>query len=267
MNTEVTGSSVTLSWNKVDEATAYNVYVGNDETFENAKQVTSTCSTAISAALPENPGTYFYFVESVRGDMKGNVARSDALMIPDAPSDIVASLEGGHVTVEWSDAIGAESYDVYVATDDTPGKDDLVEVKSDASSGYTATLEDRSGTSSYYYFVESVNGDLRALSEASNVVKFAVPPTAPMEIKATVDGDQVHLDWTDVDDATSYQIYDGLSESFDNADPIGEVTETSFVAALPEHQGLHYYFVRAVRDDVLSAPTSASILLDPNELP
>lgn len=240
------GSSVHVSWTEVDDATGYNVYVSGNETFDHVALVDSTTSSEISADLPDAPGSYYYFVETINKDVTGEVARSDALVIPEPPSDVTASPEHDGVVIEWADATGAESYDIYVGTNDDIGHADLV--ASDASSGFGTTLPERPGT--YYFFVESVNGDLRAASSASNGVEIAAPPAAPDDLKATVDNKHVHLSWSDVSEADSYEIYLNQETNLSAGRSVGTASISKFDTALPAKPGTYYFFVQSVSDGI-----------------
>ena len=257
------GSSVHVSWTEVDDATGYNVYVGGNETFDHVALVDSTTSSEISADLPNAPGSYYYFVETINKDVTGEVARSDALMVPEPPSDVTASPEHDGVVIEWADATGAESYDIYVGTNTDFADAELVE--SDASSGEEADLPVAPGT--YYYFVESVNGNLRAASDASNEV--IAPPDAPGDVTATMRGEQVHLSWDDVAESDTYEIYVGQDETFDGAKSLGTAEERDeFEVDAPAEPGMYYYFVESVSGDIpCETPSSTSIDIRPQAPP
>lgn len=80
------------------------------------------------------------------------------------------------------------------------------------------------------------------------------PPAAPESVEATLADDEVHVTWTEVDDAESYKVYIGTDETFDEAEEAGERDVEEFTADIPTEPGKYFYFVTAVTDDVESAP-------------
>ena len=112
-------AQVTVSW--TGEGDSYNVY------WSTTSGVTTTTGTKIENVTSPythtgltNGLTYYYIVTAV--DRDGESAASEAVSVtlaPDAPGT-VSAVSGDHqVTVDWRDAIGATSYNLYWST--TPG--------------------------------------------------------------------------------------------------------------------------------------------------
>ena len=240
------GDSVSLSWSAVSLASSYNVY-------RDGELLTSVSDTSFSESGLAD-GTYIYEVASVNdhGESANKASVSvninvDTSSAPAAPADLTASVDGDSVSLTWSAASLASSYNVY-------RDGELLTSVSDTSFNESGLAD-----STYIYEVASVNDYGESASKASISVDINVDtssaPAAPADLTASTDGDSVSLSWSAVSLANSYKVYrDG--------ELLNSVSDTSF-----SESGLadstYIYEVASVNDYGESA-SKASISVDIN---
>ena len=112
-------SEVTLSWNKVDTATSYNV---KRTTISGGDYITiATTSAAIYVDNNVTNGVTYYYVVSAVNDGGEGANSNEASAIPqvakpEAPTSLIASSGNSEVTLSWNKVDTATSYNVKRAT-------------------------------------------------------------------------------------------------------------------------------------------------------
>ena len=168
------------------------------------------------------------------------------------PAGVTATPGNGQVTIAWTAAADATSYNIYWST--TPGVTPANGTKiTNASSPYVQTGLINGTT--YYYIVTSVNR--HGESTPSLEVSATVGLPAPTGVTATPGNGQVTIAWTAVADATSYNIYWSTTPGVTPANG----TKITGATSPYVHPGLingttYYYVVTAVGGTGESAPSS-----------
>jgi fibronectin type 3 domain-containing protein len=169
-----------------------------------------------------------------------------------APAGLTASVEGAaSMQLSWNTITDATSYNIYWST--TPGVTKANGRKiSNVTSPHTHT--GLTGGNTYYYIVTSVNS--KGESAASPQVSAPLL-TAPTYLTISVGVNSTQLGWTDVTDATSYNIYWSTTAGVTKANG----TKISNVTSPYTHTGLingttYYYIVTAVTSKGESAASS-----------
>jgi len=169
------------------------------------------------------------------------------LTAPATPAGITVSPGDTEVTLSWSGATGADSYNIYWSTDVgvTPANGTKI---SSTTLSYTQTgLTD--GTT-YYYVVTSVNSS--GESPASAVVSATpIPliPGVPAGVSITAGNSQNTISWNAVANASSYNVYyktiSGVTKA--NGTKIASnITPTAYVHSSLTFGNTYYYVVTAV---------------------
>ncbi|HJT30669.1 MAG TPA: fibronectin type III domain-containing protein, partial [Pirellulales bacterium] len=157
--------------------------------------------------------------------------------VPTAPTGLAATGGSGQISLSWTAATGASTYDVYRGT--TSGG----EAATPIATGVTGTSYVDKGLpagTTYYYKITAVNsaGESAKSAEVSATTISAVPTG----LTATGGGGQISLSWTAATGASTYNVYRGTTSGGEAATPIATgVTGTSYVdKGLPA--GTTYYY-------------------------
>ena len=246
----VTETTVTLTWAAVENATSYNVYVGEATEAVNVKETTYT-ATGLTAETE-----YTFVVKAVNevGESEAsNVATAKTLaaapvvpepVAPAAPVVVVDTVTETTVTLTWAAVEGATSYNVYSA-------DTLVENVTET----TYTVEGLTAETEYTFVVKAVNevGESEASNVATAKTLAAAPvgptvPAAPV-VTVTVSYDTIQVRWEPVAGATSYRLYykGELQDEFE--DPALDIQVPT--------QGKYCFTITAVNEVGESEPAEA----------
>ena len=168
--------SIKLSWSPVDDATRYTVYWS---TSANATRITAqridniTGTEFVHENLTSNDVIYYFVTaNSQKGESENSAtAAASPIVSPEVPSvpiDIIISQVSGSVTFSWDAIAGAQSYNLYLATEPGISKDNYFQLKNGTRLRFiTATSFDTSrliANTRYYVRLSAVNeggeGDL-----------------------------------------------------------------------------------------------------------
>ena len=262
-------AQVTVSW--TGEGDSYNVY------WSTTSGVTTTTGTKIENVTSPythtgltNGLTYYYIVTAV--DRDGESAASEAVSVtlaPDAPGT-VSAVSGDHqVTVDWRDAIGATSYNLYWST--TAGVTKATGTKIEgATAPYAHTGLDNGTT--YYYVVTAVNAGGESVESLQvSTTPMTPPPGAPLNVTAIATPEttrSVTVSWSPVTPSNplhtlTYNVYRSDAAGID---PTSAATydvkftnvASPFIDTVPQGQTPYYYVVTAVEDGT-EGPASAEV--------
>jgi len=107
------------------------------------------------------------------------------------------------------------------------------------------------GSSDGYFAISDLNPGSHSFNNSQNAVIGIYPltdNTLPLELSLNQTGEGITLNWTDSQNSTSYSIYR-------NNALIATISESTFTDANP-HFGSNIYYVRGLKNDVLSLPSN-----------
>ena len=272
--TEITATSISVSWSGAIYATTYNVYIYYNTSLaviaDNAHKVGSTISGVTSSPQtfsisPQNMYYYAVIIESINingysPSLLSNTIRY--IVQPVAATNVnITSITNISISVSWSGDSTATSYTIRMYSDTNSSPTTLLgtPISNIQSSPYTLTITAQNG---YYYIisVESVNiNGLTAIEKKSSAVQYLIHPVAPTQPSVTfvtsaiinsVTNTQISVNWSGAQHADSYTIYiysdlnsppttligtfTGLSASPQTVSIVGEPTANNYYAAVVE---------------------------------
>lgn len=244
-----TGTSVTLSWSPIANATNYDVYSGTASGAEGSTPIATSSGTSTTVGSLAAGLTYYFYVTATTSSGTSLPSNEvNATLVPAAPTGLTTSGNANTITLTWTGSTGAASY--YVLQGNTAGG----ESPTPAATGLTATsysVTAAAGTTDYFEVV-AVNqgGDSAASSEVSGTVL----PLAPTALTATGGNASVSLTWGAGTGATSYNVYEGPSAGKETTTPVmTNVTGTTATIGGLANTTKYYFVVTSVN----SAGTSA----------
>ncbi|MBP1727926.1 MAG: Fibronectin, type domain protein [Deltaproteobacteria bacterium] len=264
--------AVTLSWASVSNATSYNVY------YATSPGVTTTSGTKVSPAVTPfvqtglSAGTSYYFVVTAvnsAGESAASAQVSAATAatppvptVPAAPAGLVASGGTNQVSLSWSAASTATSYNVYYSTTGGVTKTNGTKISSVTSPAVQTGLA--AGTT-YYYIVTAVNsaGEGPASVQVAATTLAAIPapaaPAAPTGVSAAGGASQATISWPAVSGATSYNIYWSSTPgvTMTNGTKVAAATSPYVKTALSA--GTTYYFIVTAANSVGESAASSQV--------
>ncbi|MGO8673423.1 MAG: fibronectin type III domain-containing protein, partial [Capsulimonadaceae bacterium] len=174
--------------------------------------------------------------------------------VPGAPSGVTATPGNAQVSLAWSAASGATSYNVYRGT--AAGGESATPV----TTGITTTTDVDTGLtngSTYYYKLSSVNSSgTSGLSGEVSATPNALP-AVPAGLTAKPGNTEVSLSWTESSGATSYSVYRGTASGGESATAIATNVTTVTYENGGLTNGVAYYFkVAAVNSGGTSAQSN-----------
>jgi outer membrane protein assembly factor BamB len=198
-------AGVTLSWAASSEAVSYNVYMGSSAGAESSTPIAivTTTGTTVTGLTPNV--AYYFVVKAVSyGALSSpsNEASAIAATAP-PPAGVTANPRIGGVTLNWSAAAGATSYNVYSGI--SGGAEGATPAVSGIA-GTTATINGLTASTTYYFVIRSVVSAVPGAA-SSEVSATVLPTPAPAGLTATVGPGQAVLSWSSSLTATSYNVY------------------------------------------------------------
>jgi flagellar biosynthesis protein FliR len=258
-------AQATVSWAAVAGATSYNIYystTAGQETTSNGTKVANATSPKVITGLT-NGMTYHFIVTAV--DASGeSAASSEVSATPLAnPSGIQVTAGDGQVTVSWTAAAGATSYNIYYST--AAGQETTASGVKFPNATSPQVITGLTNSTTYYFVVTAVNasGESAASSEVSATPSVAVP-APPSGVTVTATTGQATVSWTAVAGATSYKVYysatagvtkSNATNSFPNA------TSPQVITGLID--GTTYYFIVTAADASGESAASSEVSATP----
>ncbi len=264
-------AQVTLNWNKVSNAAAYNIYWSTTSgvTPANGTKIPKVTTPYTQTKLT-NGTTYYYVVTAI--DNSGESAPSSQVSatpsgsggyntLPASPTGVTATAGNGQITISWGTVTGATSYNVY---DSTSSGGPYTKVGSATNPNYTVTGLNN-GTI-YYFVVTAVNSYGESGYSAPAV--FATPtsggsglPAAPtgLTVEYVSTYGELFVSWNPVAGASTYNIYFSTTAGTEKTSgiEITGISRTSYVGPQNLTIGVTYYFVvTAVNSYGESSPSS-----------
>ena len=245
----VSGTSVTYSWNADAGATFYSIYVATTPNFTSIKFNTVTSGLSVTDSGYSNNGTTYYWVVYAYNGISWSPASAVWSFINiSQPLTLVSPLNnstvsGTSITYSWNAVPGATFYSIYVST--TPNFTAIKFNTVISGLSVTDTGYPNNGTT-YYWVVYAYSGF--SWSPASMVWSFvngsfSAPTLVSPGNSNTVSGTSVTYSWNPVAGATVYSIYVSTTPNFTaikfNTVTSGlSVTDTGY-----SNNGSTYYWV------------------------
>ncbi len=196
-------NNVILSWDAVNYANSYKVYE-----ITNGQKVLKTTVYSNTATLSNvQPGDHTYVVHSVSSRFGESLEGSQVSlnisqqMLP--PANLEYSIVNGNdITLKWSAAEAANSYNIYQVTD---GQKKLVKNVTTTTVTFT-----NMPAGEYNYEVTSLSrvfGESSAVSEVNFSLVFPIMAAPDNLIQSIANGNDIVLKWNSASYATSYNVY------------------------------------------------------------
>jgi hypothetical protein len=231
--TAATTGSISIEWNSVYGAKAYDVYVGTTSSNKTVRGSSETINYTITGLTA---GTTYYISITAKNDAGSSDSSPEISVVtkPLVPSGLTKGTVTSHsIIVSWNAVSGADNYKVYAGT-----SADAMEVKgSSTSTSYGLTLLPNT---EYYIAVSSVKSDEE--SELSGTITAKTKLAAPSGVVAEplLASNAIRLTWNSVESAASYKIYRSLSE--DSGYISITTTSTASYNDMERTQGTTYYY-------------------------
>ena len=270
----------TVQWPAVVSATSYNLYWS--ETSPVLKTTAQVIKNAVSPYVHTgrtNGKLLYYAVTAVNAngesEMSVEVGAMPVAPVPAAPASVTVTPGDGKVTIAWTPVSRADSYSLYwsKSPDPVPGGNGVGKIDNIQATSYQHV--GLNNLEKVYYVVTAVNtGGESAVSIAVAAIPAPPAPGAPANVAATSGDGKVLLSWSEVLDATSYNVYwsntAGIVAGAAGVTQVSGVSPTSY-----EHTGLvngttYFYKVSAVGpggESALSTEVSARPLPPPPPAP
>jgi len=262
-------AQVTLSWNKVSNAAAYNIYwsTSSGVTPANGTKIPNVTTPYTQPGLT-NGVTYYYVVTAINNS--GESAPSAQVSAtpsgsggsgssPATPTGVIASPGNNEVVINWNSVSGATSYNIYWST--TTGVTTANGTKIAGVTNPYIHTGLTNGTT-YYYIVTAVNsyGESAASSQVSATPSATgTPPAPPTGVSATAGNQSISGTWNASVGATSYNIYCSTTSGVTPTNyeiKITDITNTQYTGTGLTNGVTYYCIVTAVNSYGESAPSA-----------
>jgi fibronectin type 3 domain-containing protein len=257
-------AQVSLSWTaSAGGADNYRIYMGTSPGGELATAVqTSIAGTTATVSGLSNDTTYYFVVKAVNYvgiSGPSNEAGATPFALPAAPTNLAAHPGNGSVSLSWSAAAGASSYNIYAGT--SPGGESATPVLTGLTQT-NAVLSGLSNGTKYYLTVRGVNSHGTGNTSGEASATPIPPPATPASLAAVAGNGQVTLTWNQATGAANYRVYMGTSPGGESATAVqtGVVgnnpsTVTTTVTGLSNFT-TYYFVVKAVNYVGFSGPSN-----------
>ncbi|MCI5668408.1 MAG: fibronectin type III domain-containing protein [Oscillospiraceae bacterium] len=227
-------SKVTLTWDAVEGATNYAVFLRKGSTW--LKIGSSGTNTTFTSRGLENGGKYFYMVKAyVNGAWSGESDAAWAIPLCITPQNVKASAGDGKVTLTWDAVKGASNYAVFLRKGTA-----WLKIGS-SGAGTTFTSRGLANGGKYFYMVKAyVNG---SWSDESAVVSATPVCITPQNVKAVGGAGQATITWDAVTGATNYAVMMKKGTSWLTLGSTG--AKTSYTAKGLASGGKYYFVVKS----------------------
>ena len=244
-------SKVTLTWDAVEGATNYAVFLRKGTAW--LKIGSSGTNTTFTSRGLANGGKYFYMVKAyVNGVWSEESAIVSAIPVCITPQNVKASAGDSKVTLTWDAVPGASNYAVFLRKGTTW-------LKIGASgAGTTFTSRGLANGGKYFYMVKAyVNG---SWSDESAIVSAIPVCITPQNVKAVGGTGEATITWDAVSGASNYVVLVKKGTSWVTLGAAG--TKTTYTAKDLTGGETYYFVVKAYVNGAwsdMSETVSASV--------
>ena len=199
-------SQINLNWTAVTGADKYKIYRATSQTGTYRRIGTTSVNSYLSTGLSANT-TYWYKVTALFGSIEGDCPIAvSAKTTTDTPTGLTVSvLSSSELSLKWSAESGANSYNIYQATDATA---EFSKIGTTTSASYK--VSGLTHSTAFWYKITAVNS--AGESPLSAFATTATKLVSPTNLTALpVSNNQIDLGWDSLPWATSYNIYRSTS--------------------------------------------------------
>jgi hypothetical protein len=215
---------LTVSWQAVELAAAYEIWYGTANNSTQAKKregddITGDITETVITRL-ENETTYYVWIKAknIVGtsefSLPANAKPSAFAVLPLVPTTPSTNPGSRTLTVTWSVVEGALSYEVWVGVTDNAVN---AEKHGEDVSGTSIMLTDLVNETTYYVWVKAKNaiGISEYSPRASGTPSvFAATPPTPQTAPTVIAGSgQLTISWQTAEGANSYEVWAGTSSN------------------------------------------------------
>lgn len=261
LSSYVSGSTIIVSWNSVEDADDYEIRTSNGS-FYDGKVVYGTSFTDYSPREGDNHyyvtarNEYGYSAESetscyYSGNSGGGSGSSSDLPVP---TNVSAEVNGSRVYVTWSGTLNAGYYNIYRSTSSNGPYSEIGYV----NHAYTYYYDDAPNSENYYKITSYTYPNESEMSSYAYCHYSSgggggggggtTVPDAPTGVNAVNVGNamlpDIKISWNSVSNATSYKVYRSTSAS-GSYSQIGSETTNTFLYDSNPREGYNYYKVKA----------------------
>ena len=244
---QVSGNTISLSWEAVTGADRYTVRYGTSNQYGESAAISNITETAYTLADLKFSTTYYIWMESwnasggVRTLEPVVVTTQDDPLAPkqNVPKPAIQQDGGRQITVSWDAVGGADSYVVCYGTEN----DISVATESTEITDTQYVIKDLQPGTTYYTWVKSVTA--QGTSHTSKVMHTLTQPSAPKLTTPQVAGNTISLSWEEVPSATKYIIRSGTSDQYEKSGRITIAGDTSYRIVGLEFNTTYYIWMEA----------------------
>lgn len=256
-----TKSGVVITWDKVENATGYNVYKatksssGTWSDWSKIKSVNSTTLTYTDTYV-ESGKSYRYVVSATSDNEESGLNTKREIIYLEEPVIKTTEIVAKGVKFTWGQVSGVEGYIVYKLVD---GEYQQVAVQAPSNTSYIDQKAVNGNT--YYYAVASMDyiGNPGSLNKFS--VKYDVPVIKELStpvVKTANSAKGIKLTWEKVENAESYIVYkrtyNESTKKYSGWTVLNSAyTGTTYIDTKVKLNTIYSYTVRAVNGSVKSA--------------
>ncbi len=250
--------SFKLSWNKVNGAEKYELYIKQaDGSYKLMKTTTGTSFTTATAAYGKQ---YSYKMRAVKGNTKSaysavvNAKNTKKLQAPTAKVTVNAN---GTFKLSWNKVAGADKYELYIKQADGSYK----LMKTTTATSFTTAFATYG--KQFSYKIRAVNSKNKSLTSAYSSVVNATNnkklQTPTMKASVNANG-TFKLSWNKVAGADKYELY--IKQANGSYKLMKTTTATSFTTAFATYGKQFSYKMRAVNSKNSSAASAYSAVVN-----
>jgi fibronectin type 3 domain-containing protein len=248
--------TIEASWDAVEGASSYRVYVGETDTPPEEALKTVTETAAVITGLT-NEKTYYVWLQAVNArsesDLSPAAHKTLTLGVPVSPT---LTAGNGSITASWAGVDMATSYKVYISNTTTP-PEEASKTLTETSTVFTGL----SNNTPYHVWVQAVNAG--GSSNLGGRAQLTLTLAVPQGISLTAGNGSFTVNWTATALTDSYKVYyNTVSTLPAEAEKI--VAETNTAITGLTNGTTYYVWVQAVNsggESALSLPVQKELIL------
>ena len=250
--------SFKLSWNKVNGAEKYELYIKQAD--GSYKLMKTTTATSFTTAFATYGKQYSYKMRAVKGNTKSaysavvNAKNTKKLQAPTAKVTVNAN---GTFKLSWNKVAGADKYELYIKQADGSYK----LMKTTTATSFTTAFATYG--KQFSYKIRAVNSKNKSLTSAYSSVVNATNnkklQTPTMKASVNANG-TFKLSWNKVAGADKYELY--IKQVNGSYKLMKTTTATSFTTAFATYGKQFSYKMRAVNSKNSSATSAYSAVVN-----